>query len=392
MPTTEALITPKMVRWARQRARLSAAEVARRINLARPDRLDAWEREGAEDRPTFRQAQHLAEVLHVPFGYFFLSDPPSEELPLPDLRTKRGAAATTPSPDFLAVVYDALRKQEWYHDYLLDQDADPVPFVGRYTVATAVNAVAEDIRRTLRLDQSLLRQARDKDDYFRLLAGRAEGARVLVVRTGIVGNNTRRSLDPEEFQGFAKPDNLAPLVFVNQNDYLSAQIFTLLHELAHIWIGVTGVSDPDYLDRPTTESAVRQRRADQIAAETLVPSNDLDLRWDSYEHDGDRLDRLGNHYRVSVFVILRRAYDLRKLSFDEYLSKYDELRQQIRPKPPGGGGGYGSLFSRNSHAVTTAVLHSVIQGKLPPTEAATLLNVRPPTLHGMERYLASIEA
>jgi Zn-dependent peptidase ImmA (M78 family) len=331
-------------------------------------------------------------VLHVPFGYFFLAEPPTEELPLPDLRTKRGAAATKPSPDFLEVIYDALRKQEWYRDYLLEQDADPVPFVGRYTEETPVSTVAEDIRRTLRLGPPLLRQARDKDDYFRLLAGRAEGARVLVLRTGIVGSNTRRSLNPDEFQGFARPDDLAPLVFVNQNDYLSAQIFTLLHELAHVWTGVSGVSDTDYLDRPVSASAVGQRRADQIAAEALVPAGDFDLRWDSLEREEDRLDRLGDHYRVSVFVILRRAYDLGKLTLAEYLSSYDELRQQIKPKPPGGGGGYASMFSRNSHAVTSAVLRSVVEGKLPPTEAATLLNVRPPTLYRMERYWASREA
>jgi len=392
MPTIEALITPKVVRWARQRARLSTAEVAKRINVSQPDRLHAWEQEGTEDRPTFRQARHLADVLHVPFGYLFLSEPPTEELPLPDLRTKYGAAAMEPSPDFLEVIYDALRKQEWYHDYLLDQDADPVPFVGRYTETTPVNTVAEDIRRTLRLDQSLRRQARNNDDYFRLLVRRAEEARVLVLRNSVVGNNTHRPLDPEEFQGFAKSDSLAPLVFVNQNDYLSAQIFTLLHELAHIWIGASGISDPDYLERPVSESAVYQRRADQIAAEALVPAKDFGLRWDSYSHDEDRLSQLRSHYRVSVFVLLRRAYDLGKLSLAEYLSNYDELRQQIKPKPPGGGGGYNSLFSRNSYAVTTAVLHSVIEGKLPPTEGATLLNVRPPTLYNMERHLASREA
>lgn len=385
----EALVKPALVKWARGRERLTLERAAQLINV-KPDRWDSWENGPAH--PTFRQAQDIAQKLHIPFGYLFLSEPPTEELPLPDLRIKYGTAATKPSPEFLEVVYDALRKQEWYHDYLLDQDADPVPFVGRYTETTPVDTVAEDIRRTLRLDQSLRRQARDSDDYFRLLVGRAEEARILVLRTGIVGNNTHRSLDPEEFQGFANSDNLAPLVFVNQNDYLSAQIFTLFHELAHIWIGVSGVSDPDYLERPVTQSAVHQHRADQIAAEALVPAKDFGLRWDSYSDDEDRLAQLRRHYRVSVFVLLRRAYDLGKVSLAEYLSTYDELRQQIKTKKSGGGGGYSSLFSRNSYAVTTAVLHSVIEGKLPPTEGATLLNVRPPTLYNMERYLASREA
>jgi Zn-dependent peptidase ImmA (M78 family)/DNA-binding XRE family transcriptional regulator len=383
--TNTAFVQGRLVAWARKRSGLDYERAARGITTS--EKWEAWEKE--DSRPTFRQALELAKKLHVPFGYLFLRRPPEETLPLPDLRTKHGAAGMKPSPNFLEVLYDALRKQEWYHDYLRDQDADPVPFVGRYTETTPVATVAEDIRRTLGLGQPLRRQARDNDDYFRLLVARAEQAGALVLRSSIVGNNTHRLLDPDEFQGFAKPDNLAPLVFVNQHDYLSAQIFTLLHELAHIWIGISGVSDSDYLERPLGESALHQRRADQISAEALVPADDFTLRWDGYQDDEDRLDQLRSDYRISVFVVLRRAYDLGKLSLIEYRSKYDELRRQIKPKRPRGGGGYGSLFSRNGYLVTTAVLHSVIEGKLPPSEAAVLLNVRPPTLYNMERYMAS---
>ncbi len=395
MATTEALVTPKVIRWARQRARLTTAELAKKIPVNPPNRLEAWEHEGGEDRPTFRQAQRLADVLHVPFGYLFLSEPPVEELPIPDLRTKQGLAFTRPSPSFLEVVYDTMRKQEWYHDYLKEEDADPVAFVGSFTEASPVNEVAADIRRVLKID-AVRSQARDNDDFFRLLVARAEESGVLVLRTSIVGHNTHWPLDPDEFQGFANADDLAPLVFVNQNDYLSAQIFTLLHELAHIWIGVSGVSNPDYLDRPITDDARHQRRADAIAAEALVPGADLNLRWANYPDLDEALSELRRHYRVSVFVILRRAFDLGKLSLTAYRSKYDDLRSQIKPKPKGGGGGYSSLFSRNSYTVATAVLHSAAQGKIAPTQGAELLNVRPKTLYNMERRmerrLASSEA
>ena len=383
--SSTALVQKRLLRWARTRAGLDSASAAKGITTR--EKWEDWEEDGGSF-PTFKQAVGLAKKLHVPFGYLFLTNPPEEPLPLPDLRTKYGAAGTKPSPAFLDVVYDALRKQEWYHDYLQEQDADPVPFVGRFTEATPVATVAEDISRTLRLDQSLRHQARDIDDYFRLLVRQAEAVGLLVLRSSIVGNNTHRPLDPDEFQGFAKPDNLAPLVFVNQNDYLSAQVFTLLHEFAHIWIGVSGVSDVDYLDRPVDQSAVHQRHADQVAAEALVPAKDFVARWEIYPNE-DRLDHLRRDYCVSIFVVLRRAYDLGKLSLAEYRSRYDELRQGVKPPRPGGGGGYSSLFSRNSHAVTAAVLRSVIEGKLPPTEGATLLNVRPPTLYNMERYMVS---
>ncbi len=395
MPNLEALVTPGVVRWARLRAKLSVAEVAKKISVSPPTRVEAWEQDDGEDRPTFRQAQNLADALHVPFGYLFLPEPPVEPLPLPDLRTKPNRATRlTPSSEFLDVAYDAMRKQEWYHEYLQNQDAHSISFVGKYTETTPVTTVAADIRRVLGMNDNLRREARDNDDYFRLLVARAERSGVMVVRTSIVGNNTHRTLDPNEFQGFAKADNLAPLVFVNQNDYQSAQIFTLMHELAHIWIGVSGISDSDYLEKPETDSTLHQRRADQIAAEALVPGVEFALRWDNSDDDArDRLARLRRHYKVSVFVLLRRAYDLGKLSASEYRSLYEELGQQVRSKKAGGGGGgYSSLFSRNSHTIATAVLHAVFEGKVPPTEGATLLNVRPPTLYSMERFLASAEA
>ena len=387
MPS-QAFINPQMLSWARDRVGLSIAALAQKMKPIRPERIAAWEHGDEEDRPTFKQAQRLAYVLRVPFGYLFLAEAPPEDLPLPDLRTKRDAATLNPSPDFLDVVYDSLRKQEWYHEYLEEQDAAQVPFVGKHNAETPVNLIADDIRHTLGIDDDLRREAKDNDEYFRLLVRQCERAGILVLRSGIVGNNTTRPLDADEFQGFAIADDLAPVVFVNQNDYLSAQIFTLLHEVAHLWIGVSGVSDPDYLERPASNEAIHQRFADQIAAEALVPSTEFSTRWDQGHDDATRVGRLRRHYKVSVFVLLRRAYDLGKMSRSKFLSEYDEQRLRIKPKPKGGGGGYNLFFSRNSYTVTAAVLHSLVAGTLPPTEGATLLNVRPMTLYNMERFLS----
>ena len=386
MPSV-AFINPRMLSWARRRSGLSTTELAEKVKPFSPQRLAAWESVDSRDLPTFKQAQRLANALHVPFGYLFLSEAPAEDLPLPDLRTKQHSDDLDPSPDFLEVVYDALRKQEWYREYLEDQEAAPLPFVGRFDLSTPVGVVADDIRRTLEIDDALRHEAGDNDGYFRLLVRECERVGVVVVRSSIVGNNTHRPLDADEFQGFAKADDIAPLVFVNQNDYLSAQVFTLMHEVAHLWLGLSGVSDPDYLEPPESDDAIHQQRADQIAAEVLVPAADFELRWEREHDPGIRLERLGRHYKVSVFVLLRRAYELGKLSLSAFLSAYEEQRKQIKPKKGGGGGGYSSLFSRNSRTVTTAVLHAVGAGMLRPTDGALLLNVRPPTLHNMERFV-----
>ncbi len=382
----QALITKEMLKWAIQRSTGNLDEAAKYLKINKI-KLEAWEK--GESHPTFNQAQEIAKKLKIPFGYLYLTTPPDESLPLPDLRVKPGTPSRKPSPDFLEVLYSALRKQEWYRDYLVDEEADPISFVNRYSMSSPVETVAEDIRRTLNLDNDFRQKTRDQADYYTKLVGRVEESGVLVMRSSIVGNNTRLKLDPEEFQGFAMSDIYAPLLFINQNDYQSAQIFTLMHELAHIWLGVSGVSIQDYLEMPIIQDEQTQHRANEIAAEILVPSKDLISHWQEQYDIDQELEVLRRYYRVSIFVVLRRVYTLGLIPFAQYRVKYNELKAKIpHRKKGGGGGGYQPLFSRNSTTLTTTLLNSVSEGNILPTQASKLLNVKPTTLYNMQAYLA----
>ncbi len=386
---TEAFITADVLRWARRRSFESLDVAAQQLNV-KSEKLNDWENGNA--RPTFRQAQRLARKLRIPFGYLFLSTPPEETMPLADLRIRGGTPQRPPSPDFLDVLYDALRKQEWYHEYLASEEADPTPFVGRFNTHSPVEDVARDIRRTLRLDDLWQRHGLTRDNFSRELISRAEANGIVVMRNSVVGNNTRRHLDPDEFQGFAISDDLAPLVFINQNDYRSAQIFTFAHELAHIWMGLSGVSNLEYFAKPEQQPHSDERVTDAVAAETLVPSNSFNLRWDVTSGVSTNLSRLSTFYHVSMFVILRRAYELNKIAFDVFRAQYTELISNTLSRKKGsGGGGYSSIFSRNSNAVTTTVLYSLLEGKIPPKLASELLNVRIAKLRGLEQHLAQRE-
>jgi Zn-dependent peptidase ImmA (M78 family) len=283
-----------------------------------------------------------------------------------------------------------MRKQEWYHSYLQDEYADPIPFVGRFSNTSPIETVANDIRQTLGLNDEFRNQTRSKDHFYVRLVEQAEIAGVLVMRNSVVGNNTHRPLDPNEFQGFAMLDSLAPLVFINQKDYLSAQIFTLMHELAHIWMGISGVSVQDYLESPVSQDEITQRQANEVAAEILVPRRDFISRWRSQVDPDQGLKTLQRHYRVSIFVILRRAYELGEIPFDYYRSTYYQLRSKITSKKKGGGSGYRNLFTRNSTTITISLLNSVSEGKTLPTQASSLLNVRPAVIYNLQKYLAEM--
>jgi Zn-dependent peptidase ImmA (M78 family) len=350
------------------------------------EKLEAWG-QGTE-RPTLRQAQELARKLRVPLGYLYLSNHPDETLPIPDLRTKSGSPPRKPSPDFLDVAYDALRKQDWYREYLQGEGAGEVPFVRRFTQSSPVGTIAEDVRRTLHLDHALRHSVTSRDDFFNRLTVNAESAGVIVLRSGVVGNNTRRPLDPNEFQGFALSDPIAPLVFVNTRDFKAAQVFTLAHELTHIWMGVSGVSGPDYLAKRSGQPNDDEGIAEAVAAEVLVPSDDFELRWRSDMSVDQNLKELATYYRVSMFVVLKRAYEMEFLDNEKFVKKYEELRKNVHlRRQKGGGGGYEVMLWRNSMAVTNALLVSFLEGTTPSTEASALLNTRNTTLPALASYL-----
>jgi Zn-dependent peptidase ImmA (M78 family) len=374
------------VKWARERNSLSVDALVDKYK-----NYEQWE--SGEAYPTLRQAQELARKFRVPFGYLYLSTPPEEILPLPDLRTVAGAQPIKPSPDFLEVLYDALRKQQWYREYLESEDTSPLPFIDRFHPEDNQETVATDIRNTLGIDDNLRRKCGSWSDFLTKLVRQSENIGIVVLRNGVVGNNTHRSLNVEEFRGFAISDNLAPIVFINSKDAKVAQIFTFAHELAHLWIGASGVSNPDYALRSNQQQNDIERKCNSIAAEVLVPAVEFNKGWNDFTDVDDNLRRLAPKFKVSAFVILRRAYDLGKVQKILYQSKYKELLYLSQPPScsddtkKSRGNFENNFFARNSTQFATKALVAAAEGKLSPKIAANLLNVKLATVFSYQKEL-----
>lgn len=383
---TEALVTPQVIEWARQRYHLAIDTAAEKLKI-KPDKLEAWEK--GDERPTFRQAQRLAQKLRIPFGYLFLSAPPEEKLPLPDLRIVAGTQPHLPSPDFSDLLNDVLRKQQWYREYQESEGTQPVSFIGSFTRSKSPETIAVDIRKTLGINDKMRQEAENWEQFLRDFIQRAESAGVLVLRSGIVGNNTRRKLSVEEFRGFAISDDLAPVIFINGQDAKAAQIFTLAHELAHLWIGESGISNPDYRKLALQQQHIIDRFCDQVAAETLLPKQDLLSHWQGNKTLKDNLQAFAARYRVSEFVVLRRAYECEKLSTDDYHTQYQELlADHKRGKGREGGGNfYLNLLARNSNTLTITLLAATAEGRVSLMDTARLLNVKVKTLPAIQNKL-----
>jgi hypothetical protein len=170
-------------------------------------------------------------------GYLFLPAPPDEPLPIPDFRTLAGREVTRPSPNLLDTIYLCQQRQDWFRDYARMHSLPALEIIGSATLQDAPARVAETMRQNLALSIAERQQLTTWSDALRLLIAKAEDAGVLVMASGVVGSNSHRKLEVEEFRGFALADELAPLVFINGADSKSAQMFTLAHELAHLWLG-----------------------------------------------------------------------------------------------------------------------------------------------------------
>lgn len=322
----------------------------------------------AAGRLTIRQAEKIAKRARIPFGYLFLQQPP--DLPRPQLPDLRRVADPEPlSEDFYETLADVQSKHDWYLDYLGSRGAESLPYVGRFNPNQSPPAsdVARDICNTLRWGAEDRRRASDAGTYFSILAEKAEDAGLLVMKSGVVKSYTRRALSEREFRGFAIAEPVAPLVFVNGQDAQVAAVFTLAHEIAHVWYGVSGVSD-------VARNSERHIEAlcNSVAACILVPENEFRQRWEAHAD----VTALSRQFRVSQVVIARRALDFGLIDQDAY----DAVVAASIRKKGSGGDGLRTVPVRNSKRLTRALVASAMSGETLIREAAGLLNVSPETI------------
>lgn len=362
---TTANINVKMLTWARERSGFSMPEFAKKCGVSE-ERLQEWE-EGKRSM-TFKQAMDFAVKAHVPFGYLFLLQPPVDELPIPDLRTIDSKGAGRPSAALVEVIKLMHLRQEWYRDHMMQQLAEPNPIIGRFGARSDPMTIVKDMREKLGVPEH---PTRGKwDDYYRDLVQRIEACGILVMRQSDLGHFTR-PLSVEEFRGFAMVDPYAPLLFVNDADAPGARLFTLIHELCHVWIGLSGISDGGVSSHRQEETL-----CNAVAAEFLVPASEFQKLWnEEYEEWQDNLAELEAHFHVSTWVLARRAQTLGYISKEEYFEYVLKLRQdhKNRKKTAGGPDYYKVKNSQISHLFSRAVVSEALSGQLLLRDASLLL-------------------
>lgn len=367
-------ISNEIFHWAIQRAGMTRESLAVSMHTKIANVI-AWE-EG-RDFPSFQQALKMASLLGIPLGYLFLSNIPTITNPIADFRTIPGQDSTTLSLNLQEILDDTLRKRDWYREWRQTESLPKLGFVGRYSVSRNIPEIIVDLRRELGIPENFTSRMTSWDEHLRSFVFHIESIGILVMQSGIVGNNTHKKLSLEEFRGFTIADEYAPIIFINAQDSIAARVFTLAHELAHIWTGTSGISNPE-ISTDTTNQIQLEQFCNKIAAEFLVPENLVEEQWNIRIGEVENIQNLARYFRVSTQVILLRSIDRGYVKISDYYTLYNELLKTIPVKTRKSGGDfYNSLVSRNSKRFTRSLLSALSGGQLSYLDAARLLNTQP---------------
>lgn len=357
-------VNPEMLRWAISRAGFTVEEMIEKV-----PQLSAWL--DNTKQPTVKQLEDFSKKTYLPFGYFFLPEPPKEELPIPFFRTN-GMALNKVSINVYDTILLIQQRQDWLKNYLKENDFEDMEFVGKYRENGTVKTIVDDIRNTLDLNVNWASEFKTWDAAQNHLVEKIEDKGIITVFNGVVENNGFRKIPVEECRGFVLVDKKAPFMFVNNADSKAAQMFTIVHELAHIWIGHSAGFDFRKL-QPAADA--NELLCDKVAAEFLVPEQTFSIFWGQKPN----INMAARFFKVSEIVIARRALDLGFLNKQQFFAFYDEYihREFTRKEEqPSGGDFYATARKRLSIIFATHVFNAVRSGDLLHRDAYKLTSLK----------------
>ncbi len=294
-----------------------------------------------EDYPTYNQLVDLSKMFHIPFGYFFLEKLPERKYPIPHYRTIQNGDFQ-PSDELFDTILLAQKIQEWAKDILLEWGKEKLPYCGTCKDNYNLEGVIKELKKILEIENNWASKKSSWTESLNYLIDKAEEKGIFVLRNGVVGNNIHRKLIVDEFRGFVLYDEIAPIVFINNNDAISAKIFTLIHEIIHILIGQSASFDLRNLQPADDEI---EKFCDECAAEFLVPLKEIKKIYRKEK----TLEELARHFKVSQIVILRRLLDASILTQQEFYNQLNDLyKKEIRKTQSSGGDFYHTVSIRLS--------------------------------------------
>ncbi len=367
MSTVNIDINPAIFRWI--------YSTINPLDLKEKSRADLQAWHSGSKKPTLRQLEKFSRETQIPFGYFFLDTPPAEPMDILQYRTVDSQYIDHPSRNLVNTIHEMEAIQEWMRNYLKHSDVGVLPFVGKFKPTDSLSQIVEGIRTDMSLPLDWYTHCSNASESFHFLREKLEKIGVLVMMNGVVGSNTHQPLDVREFRAFTIIDSYAPLIFINSTDSQNGKVFSLVHELTHIWLGENSFYNDYYMNTKSVSGL--EVLCNAVAGEILVPMEKFMNKWTTL--DGNSIEakilELAKYFKCGSTVVAWRALDQRLISLSIYSEIADSALKnyeaQKTAKIPGGHY-YNTLQSKVDHRFISALSNSIHEGYTTYTEAFQL--------------------
>ena len=385
MPTVNVNRQPAIISWA-----LSQTS-EEKLGTKLVDNIKHW-LDGTKS-PTFNQIEDFSKKSHIPLGYFFLQTPPIEQISLLEYRTLDSIQLTNPSRNLIDTIHDMEAVQEWMVNYRKEWNYDTISIVGSLKGITDISVIADTIRKDLGLNIEWYKDCGNPSEAFNKVRGLLEECGIVVMMNGIVGKNTHRALDVNEFRAFAMVNEWAPLIFINGADSAGGRLFSLFHELVHLWIGENDL----YNDTKYSANGIKpiEVTCNAVAGALMVPKTVFLEKWNNNTNDDihEKIKELARMFRCSSSVIARRALDNKKIDQNVYnmvIADAIEAYIQTKQEKSSGGDYYRVARSKLDGVFVRALCESVNSGRTSFTEAYRLTNTTSKTFSEVASGLGGV--
>lgn len=333
-----------------------------------------------DKNPTLKQLNQLSKKLEIPLGYLIVNEPIDDTPDLLNYRTIDSKGLEQTSRNLIETIKISKNQQEFVAEYRKNNGYSSLDYVNIFTEEDELNEIIEFSRELLDLPVEWQQDLKGLNPlkYFR---EKLNAIGIIVQRNGIVGGNTRRVLEINEFRAFVIIDEQAPLIFINTNDTLNGQLFSLLHEFGHILLGTSEVYNVDAA--LSNQNNRIETLCNSIASELLIPNDWFVKNWTpSHELDlYDYTSELARQFKVSKTVVARKALDNKFIDTNQYdaiaqqnFVEYKNSKQRKKNKN-GGGDYYKTLQSKMDSTLFNTVKNDYYEGNIQYSEALKILNV-----------------
>ena len=388
-------VNPEILIWARETAGLTLEDASNKLGFhdsgkrTAAERLDAYE--AGHEAPSRSVLSKMAGQYHRPLLTFYLSAPPQKSVRGIDFRTLN-AADTSPVEDARldALLRDVQARQSLLRAAMEDEDDTPrLQFIRAHKTADGQSEVLKSLRNLLGVSHETYYEQKNEDDAFALLRDAAESAGVFVLLKGDLGSY-HTELDTRIFRGFTIADEVAPFIVINEYDARSAWAFTLLHEMAHLFLGQTGISGAH------TDTEI-ERFCDDVAGRYLLPESEIRKLDMTGAHDiadiSRRISDFASERNISRSMAAYRSYRTDMLDYQTYMTLSRQFRDEWlenrtarsnRNRRNSGGPNYYIVRRhRIGKRLAAFVKRMLTDESLSTTKAATVLGVKPQQVQQM---------